>query len=99
MLRVPLLDTYSEFRHNSVVKLGSDAGVSTDRHTRGAIVQRTAQLQIAVAEMLESVLGAVRFHRIHRGEAVGTAGAPCFLAEMIRETLATSSSTPNGLVM
>src|SRR4051794_23105453 len=36
-IRVPLLDPVSEFRHNSVVKFPQDA--STDRHTRGAIVQ------------------------------------------------------------
>ncbi len=44
-LRVPLLDPFSEFRHNGVVKIGSEAEVvlsatsSPDRHTRGAIVQ------------------------------------------------------------
>jgi predicted ArsR family transcriptional regulator len=44
-IRVPLLDPVSEFRHNSVVKFPQDVGApapvvsSTDRHTRGAIVQ------------------------------------------------------------
>ena len=52
-LRVPLLDPYSEFRHNSVVKLSPEVGAAVsatsgaavsatsghDRHTRGAIVQ------------------------------------------------------------
>ena len=40
-----MLDPVSEFRHNGVVKIGTEAGVaisatsSPDRHTRGAIVQ------------------------------------------------------------
>lgn len=45
-IRVPLLYPDFEFRHNSVVKIGADAGVAVaatsslgDRHTRGAIVQ------------------------------------------------------------
>ncbi|MEN3319034.1 MAG: hypothetical protein V7643_2435 [Mycobacterium sp.] len=44
-IRLPLLYPVSEFRHNSVVKFRPEAGAakpatsSTDRHTRGAIVQ------------------------------------------------------------
>src|SRR5258707_6279871 len=44
-LRVPLLDRVSEFRHNGVVKIrpevagAAKAATSSERHTRGAIVQ------------------------------------------------------------
>src|SRR6266478_6379088 len=44
-IRLPLLYRVPEFRHNSVVKFSPEAGAavqatsSSDRHTRGAIVQ------------------------------------------------------------
>ena len=87
-LRVPLLDPYSEFRHNSVVKLSPEVGAAVsatsghDRHTRGAIVQLLLEAGPITAGEIGERLGisaaGVRRHLdalLEAGDALSSAAA------------------------
>ena len=87
-LRVPLLDPYSEFRHNGVVKIRPEVGAALpatsgpDRHTRGAIVQLLLEAGPITAGEIGERLGisaaGVRRHLdalLDAGDALSSAAA------------------------